>query len=52
MAKCSHNIGCDIGIILREIEKNVPKNLDVHIIVNNYATHKHLRVKRWFATRP
>ena len=28
---------------LREIEKNVPKNLEVHIIVDNYATHKHLR---------
>src|SRR6202795_2639156 len=37
---------------LREIEKNVPKNLEVHIIVDYYATHKHLRVKRWFATRP
>jgi len=37
---------------LREIEKNVPENLDVHIIVDNYATHKHLRVRRWFATRP
>lgn len=37
---------------LREIEKNVPKNLQVHIIVDNYATHKHLRVKRWFAARP
>lgn len=36
---------------LREIEKNVPKNLEVHIIVDNYATHKHPRVKRWFATR-
>jgi len=36
---------------LREIEKNVPKKLDVHIIVDNYATHKHLRVRRWFATR-
>jgi putative transposase len=28
------------------------KNLEVHIIVDNYATHKHLRVRRWFATRP
>jgi putative transposase len=37
---------------LREIKKNVPKNLDVHVIVDNYATHKHLRVRRWFATRP
>ena len=37
---------------LREIEKNVPNNLEVHIIVDNYATHKHPRVKRWFAARP
>jgi len=37
---------------LTEIEKNVPKTLDVHIIVDNYVTHKHRRVKRWFATRP
>src|SRR6202051_698561 len=37
---------------LREIEKNVPETLDVHIIVDNYATHKHPRVKRWLAERP
>lgn len=37
---------------LREIEKNVPGTLDVHVIVDNYATHKHPRVKRWFAARP
>ena len=37
---------------LREIEKNVPKNLEVYIIVDNYVTHKHPRVKRWFAARP
>ena len=36
---------------LREIEKNVPRDLEVHIIVDNYATHKHLRVRRWFAIR-
>jgi putative transposase len=37
---------------LREIAKNVPQNLEVHIIVDNYATHKHPRVKRWLAARP
>src|ERR1019366_7605828 len=37
---------------LRQIEKNVPVELDVHVIVDNYATHKHPRVKRWFAARP
>ena len=37
---------------LRQIEKNVPAELDVHVIVDNYATHKHPRVKRWLAPRP
>lgn len=37
---------------LREIEKNVPKNLEAHLIVDNYATHKHPRVQRWLAARP
>lgn len=37
---------------LRQIEQNVPENLDVHIIVDNYATHKHPRVRRWVAQRP
>src|ERR1035437_5181375 len=37
---------------LRQIEKNVPAELDVHVIVDNYATHKHPRVKRWLAARP
>ena len=37
---------------LRQIEKNVPSELDVHVIVDNYGTHKHPRVKRWLAARP
>ena len=34
---------------LRTIERNTPKNLDLHIIVDNYATHKHPKVKAWLA---
>ena len=37
---------------LNHIDKNVPEDLDVHLIVDNYSTHKHLRVKRWRAQRP
>jgi len=37
---------------LRQIEKNVPPDLNVHLIADNYAIHKHPRVKRWFAARP
>lgn len=37
---------------LREIEKAVPAELDVHCIVDNYATHSHPKVKAWLARRP
>jgi len=37
---------------LNHIDDNVPKELDVHLIVDNYSTHKHTRVKRWLAQRP
>lgn len=37
---------------LRAIEKAVPPDLDVHLIVDNYATHKHAKVKAWLAARP
>ena len=37
---------------LRAIEANVPRELDVHLIVDNYATHKHATVRRWLAARP
>ena len=37
---------------LREVDKNIPKNLDVHIIADNYATHKHAAVKAWLAKHP
>ena len=37
---------------LRHIDANVPNELDVHLIVDNYATHKHPRVKAWLARRP
>src|SRR5271165_1571083 len=34
---------------LRHIEREVPKDLDVHMIVDNYGTHKHATVKAWLA---
>jgi putative transposase len=37
---------------LRTIDKAVPADLDVHCIVDNYASHKHPKVKAWLATRP
>jgi hypothetical protein len=37
---------------LDRINRNVPRKLDVHIIMDNYATHKHPEVKAWFAKHP
>ncbi|HZP93770.1 MAG TPA: IS630 family transposase, partial [Burkholderiales bacterium] len=37
---------------LRHVQANVPARLDVHLIVDNYGTHKHAKVKAWLARRP
>lgn len=42
----------DFLSFLREIDKAVPADLDVHCIVDNYASHKHPKVKAWLAARP
>jgi transposase len=34
---------------LRTIDREVPKHLAVHLILDNYATHKHADVKKWLA---
>ena len=31
----------------RKVEKEVPKGREIHIILDNYATHKHQKVKAW-----
>jgi len=37
---------------LQEIESSVPAQLDVHLVIDNYGTHKHAKVRRWLAARP
>jgi transposase len=37
---------------LRLIDRQVPTSCEVHLIVDNYATHKHPKVKRWLERRP
>lgn len=37
---------------LIEIEANVPEGLDVHLIMDNYATHKTPAIRAWLARRP
>lgn len=37
---------------LNTIEASVPKDLDVHLILDNYATHKTPAIHRWLARHP
>jgi len=37
---------------LKRVDAGVPADLDVHLVVDNYSTHKHPAVKRWLAARP
>jgi transposase len=37
---------------LRVIDESVPDDLDIHLIIDNYATHKTKTVRRWFARHP
>jgi transposase len=37
---------------LNDIEAQVPKRKKIHAIVDNYATHKHPKVRQWLARHP
>ena len=37
---------------LRTIDQQTPKTLDLHLILDNYATHKHHKVKLWLDKHP
>ncbi len=37
---------------LRMIDEQTPNEFDLHLIVDNYATHKHEKVKRWLKRHP
>ena len=37
---------------LKLIDESVPKDLDIHLVVDNYATHKTPAVQRWLTKRP
>jgi len=37
---------------LKHVDTNVPQGLDIHLVVDNYSTHKHAKVKRWLAAHP
>ena len=34
------------------IDRDTPPNMDLHLIVDNYSTHKHPKVQRWLKRHP
>lgn len=48
----AHHRREDFFGFLRKIEKSVPEDLDVHLNVVNYCTHKHAKVRTWLVRRP
>jgi transposase len=37
---------------LKKIDSETPPDLDLHLIVDNYCTHKHAKVKAWLKRHP
>ncbi|HUY96825.1 MAG TPA: IS630 family transposase [Verrucomicrobiae bacterium] len=37
---------------LRRVDREVPKGLPIHMILDHYATHKHERVELWLSKHP
>jgi transposase len=42
----------DFRAFLKEVDARIDSKLDVHLIMDNYATHKAPTVKRWLAANP
>jgi transposase len=53
IGKCfARHRGTEFLKFLREIENNIPLDLDVHLVMDNYATHKTPAIRRWLARHP
>jgi len=37
---------------MKEVDRKVPRRREIHLILDNYGTHKHPEVKAWFANHP
>src|SRR5262250_2229473 len=55
-ARSSANANRGIGIrnlrFLDRIDESIDPGLDIHLVLDNYGTHKHPEVKKWLAERP
>lgn len=47
-----HHRAVDFRTFLRHVDKQVPADLDVHLVCDNYGTHKSPIVKAWLERHP
>ena len=53
LAQCKHRQRHQEFLsLLQQVERNVPNNLDIHLITDNYCSHKQAKVKEWLMQRP
>ena len=53
IAKCyQRHRSVEFRKFLDLVDAEVPKDLDVHLVMDNYGTHKTPMIKRWLARRP
>ena len=43
----SHHTHKEFLSFLKTVESQTPKHLSLHLIVDNYATHKHIKIRNW-----
>lgn len=48
----SHHRHQEFLSFLKRVDESIPAKLDVHLVVDNYATHKHDTVNRWLSRHP
>ena len=49
---CKRHRDQEFLAFLRIIDRETPPPLDIHLVLDNYATHKHPKVRAWLAKRP
>jgi hypothetical protein len=49
---CARHTHVELLRYLKQIDRETPKYLDIHLIQDNYATHKHPKVKAWLERHP
>ena len=52
LARTLHRLQEGVPVCLDQVGANVPADLDVQLVLDNYVTHKTKPVRDWLAKRP